>query len=1773
MNAIVNHDRLYGAGVGGKAGGSGPTEEKNTLLSNATAQLIDFISQGPIAGLVNGEKSIFFDGVPLENQDGSKNFSGISYQYRIGEETQSPVSIIDDTENEQGVNIEVTTANGPVTQTLLEENVDGFRVRVRIPALAKVKDDGDIVAHTVSYSILWAPYGSGTFQHIPGSPFTLTGKNSSPYYIDHAFDPPTPGPWSIRMVRETPDETTVKNSSETWFDAIVGVLHQKMIYPWSAYFAWKVDAEQFGSSIPTRTYHVRGRIIRVPTNYDPETRVYTGIWDGTFKLAWTNNPAWVLFDLLTNTRYGARISDEKIDIAALYRIAKYCDGMVPDGYGGTRPRYTINVTLNSQQQAYTLINSILSNFRSMIFWAGGQFSFSQDAPTDEVVALVTPANTENGFFSYTSSTDKSRANIAYVQYNNPKNQDRPDFEVVTLNADVVKRGPRIVRLTAFGCRDQSQAQTHGDWLLYTLHHDTEKVSYVAGLDHEQVRPGDIIAIADPLKSGTRMAAGRLVSVAAGSATIDRTVDLPSGYTYQIAMTTKDGNIVYRDLQTFTSSQTTLAFTANVTAADFQPNSVWMIFRKDVGMRKYRVTNVGEKRGKRLVSALLYNPSKYDYVERDRPLTEPPVDPFVGGDIQPPRYFTPTPIRINRPGATNRVDCLFSWTYPANDPRVTAFQLQFADDSDVPVWRTIYRGRDLSYVLENINGAGTLKAARIRAIGPTDRDVSPWVQINNIELLTRATPPASPASLNLVALTYGNGIRVSWEVTEPDDFWYVEVWRSATNNINTATLVGTSTERYYVDNELPEGTAYYYWVRTRVRTDNASVQYSVFLGPQTVAALPPPNTDILDDSITQSKIADAAISASKIMDEAVTNLKLADQAVSTAKLQVAAVTADVLANQAVVSTKLADAAVTAQKLAAQVVDATKFASGIKPVEVASALPTTDNVEGRMVYLTTDDKLYRYTGSGWVASVASSDITGTLVSTQIADAAITNSKLAALAIDAEKLATNAVTTTKIADDAISTLKLQANAITADKIAANTINATHISAGAITASKLTIVNFENIVPSFEGGDLSGWAHYGLQGFYLQGEGDLMSGTWIAQSNSRDQLVSSKNIPVSPGEGYYVSAWVYNSDASRANLMFFAKNSSGSVITYPVVSYTDVKGAWTKLEGIYTVPPGVSFLTMLLQTERVPGEGSSTYWGKPVMLRASGAELIVDGAITADKLAVNSVTAGKIAAGAVAADQIAANSVIASKIAAGAITTDKLAVGQGANFIKNSDFSAGITGWGVEYANADLSNWTISLRNDAFAPVPGALEIRQGNGTQGIEIGVTYKKDGSNFDFVSVEAGKWYELSTYYFGHRCNGIQPYVAFMDAAGTVLAVSSPGVWPANQNFYPGRQLSNYQRNWFKTQAPAGVAYAYVFFRHKGTINGENDSYLWIHKPFFGEATANQSEPTPWSAAGVTLIQNGNIVAGAVTADSLAVNSVTADKIAAGSVVADKLAASAVTADKIAAASISGDKIAANTIGANNIAANSITAKHLVLTDFTNLVPDNHVQAFGSSWIGNNWVEWSDPGLYDVGLGVAHLCYPYQSGTAGYGDEMSSEMFTVEASTGYRIYAAAYSHNPYGVWLRLHWFDTNKNLLTWSDFLNTSSGTAAGLQKATQNVTSPGAAKYARVHAYVQRSVTSGTVWVGGFSVQKRNAAELIVEGTITADKLAVNSVTADKLAANSVTAAAIAANSITADKLNVTSLSAITANFGDVEFSGVAKSSGGGKLELDFTNGTISVYD
>ena len=578
---------VRGSGGGGKGGGS--VESASTYRTNNIARMIELLGEGEIFGLVDGAKSIYFDQTPLQNENGSYNFRGVEWEERKGLPDQAALEGNTAAETPVSVETRVRVSTGAVVRTIVETNATAARVVIRVPALSSVDKEGNIKASAVSFMIERRSYG-GAWEQV--KTFSLREKFTSPCQFPWRVTLPEGGaPWDIRVTRITADSTSVKIADETWWESYTILVENRFIYPNSALVSLRVNAALFSqSSIPTRFFRVKGLILDVPSNYDSTTRVYTGLWNGTFQRSWTNNPAWIFYALLRNDRWGLGefINAATIDKWTLYQIAQYCDELVPDGFGGTEPRYTFNGVINTRQEAFRVLQQITTAFRGMAFWSLGQVFAFADMPED-ATTLVTPANVIKGEINYPGTSIKARHSVVMVTWNDPQDFGRPAVEVV-IDEDLLYRyGWRETQIQAIGCTSRGLARRYGKWVLETEKGSSGAIEYAASWDHAQVRPGNIIAVADPRKAQVR-AGGRLVSVAGAVLEIDAPFEMIVGETYKMTVTLPDGTIDEKDMVTVVDKTVTLV---SAFATSPLPGSVFVITGTDVAPAQYRVLAVNE----------------------------------------------------------------------------------------------------------------------------------------------------------------------------------------------------------------------------------------------------------------------------------------------------------------------------------------------------------------------------------------------------------------------------------------------------------------------------------------------------------------------------------------------------------------------------------------------------------------------------------------------------------------------------------------------------------------------------------------------------------------------------------------------------------------------------------------------------------------------------------------------------------------------------------------------------------------------------------------------------------------------------------------------------------------------------------------------------------------------------------------------------------------------------------------------------------------------------
>ncbi|WP_218568682.1 host specificity protein J [Klebsiella michiganensis] len=625
LSQLVAHGLIISGRGGSKGGGSArtPVEANDTVNSRAMASVLDLLGEGVVGGLADGAKSIFLNDTPLQNADGSYNFSGVTWWFRDGSQDQTVIDGFDFIETPKSVGMQLKQTS-QVNVSLDSADSDRVRVVMKFPSLRKIdKKNGDTNGTTVQYKFqIDSGNGKGFVDAIAegedASIITLTAKKTGVYYRSYVFDLPKPAKsYTLRAIRLTEDH---KDDSylydDTYIDSIGEIVNTSLNYPNSVLAGLKINSEQFGSSMPTRSYLIKGMKIRVPSNYNADTNTYDGNWDGTFKLASTSNPAWILFDLLTNTRYGLGefVKESMINIGELYQIGRYCDAFVDDGFGSQEKRFAINTQITSRQDAYRVVQDIAGAFRGMVYWAGGMVHVTQDSPADPVM-LFSNSNVVNGSFVYKGSARKDRYSVALITYNNKGDGYKQSVEYVEDQEAIKRYGIRKTESVAFGCTSRGQAHRVGLWTLYTSRMESDVITYSVGMDSVFLMPGDVVLIADKFRAGRRNS-GRITGYTANSVKLDSPVDLTSVGNH-ITFLSSEGKMVERDILENGKNVSTVTFKTALTSAETPvADAVWVIAQPDLVPLQARVVSVAEGTDGTSfnITAIQNNPTKYEAID-------------------------------------------------------------------------------------------------------------------------------------------------------------------------------------------------------------------------------------------------------------------------------------------------------------------------------------------------------------------------------------------------------------------------------------------------------------------------------------------------------------------------------------------------------------------------------------------------------------------------------------------------------------------------------------------------------------------------------------------------------------------------------------------------------------------------------------------------------------------------------------------------------------------------------------------------------------------------------------------------------------------------------------------------------------------------------------------------------------------------------------------------------------------------------------------------------
>ncbi|KVT33493.1 host specificity protein J [Burkholderia ubonensis] len=790
-------------GSKGGGGGSSPTEADDTLSSTAYAQILDLLGEGPIYGFpdnLSPAQCAYFNNTPLQNADGSYNFQVKQLDYRLGYVDQTYISGFESSAAETQVGVSLTAVQS-WSHTFTNLDINAARITLSVSGLSKTDTgSGNISGYRVAYQIQVSKDG-GSFSTVIDTAFD--GKASSTYTRSHRIDlAGAKSQYTVRVVRLTPDSTTQYIQDKTNVVSFAEIIDAKLSYPYSALVAIQIDAEQF-SSMPTRSYDVKGLLVKYPSNYNPQTRTYTGTWDGTFSFGWTDNPAWIFYDLVLNKRYGLGryVDATMIDRYALYQIGRYCDIPVSDGKGGQEPRFTCNCYIATRADAIKVLQDLASVFRGIAYWSAGSVIAAADMPSDPVY-VYTAANVINGQFKYVGSALRTRYTTALVTYNDPGNGYKQTVEYVE-DADGISRyGINKAEITAFGCASRSQAQRVGHWTLLTSRYETNAVTFSVGMDGTLAQPGQVIAVADPTRSGKRMGGRVRQSSTKDTLTLDQMPEgVASGDRLTVILPT--GVAQSRTIRSVSDAVVTVQ-----SEFDLQPvpGAVWVLESSTLKAQLFRVTSVSEKEGITFeISATQHEPGKYAAVDSGAA-----IDPAPISDRPLTSQSSPTNVRLSQfvviDQGIARTNMTIAWDAAVN---AVAYVVEFRKDSGD--WVTAGRTGGLSIDVPNIYTGRYV--ARVRAINAIDI-TSPYAY--SIETVLEGKKGQPPKPLALTASTdQVMSIRLSWSFpSNAADTAYTEVYYSDTPSFEKASQLsryGYPTNSANLLN-LAAGHALYFWSR-------------------------------------------------------------------------------------------------------------------------------------------------------------------------------------------------------------------------------------------------------------------------------------------------------------------------------------------------------------------------------------------------------------------------------------------------------------------------------------------------------------------------------------------------------------------------------------------------------------------------------------------------------------------------------------------------------------------------------------------------------------------------------------------------------------------------------------------------------------------------------------------------------------------------------------------------------------------------------------------------
>jgi predicted phage tail protein len=836
---------------GGKGGESKPKQPSiasNSTPSIATARIVYLWSWGPIVGPVNGLHSVKLDGTPLVAEDGTVNYPGVKWQFRNGELNQERLEGIAESSNEIDVN-QTLLSTTPWLHSITNAVIDAVRIRFAWPQLQSQDQAGNINGVRIDYAID-VQTDSGPFVQMLTS--FVDRKNVTKYERSHRIDLPAGSRWTIRARRLTPEANSSLMQDGMVIEAIAQVVDSDQEYPLTAVGCVEYDAQQFGGDIAKIAVLMRGRIVRIPSNYNPETRTYAtggpgtsnGIWDGTFKEAYTNNPAWIFYDLVLDPYYGLgeRVDATMIDRWNLYRIGQYCDQLVPDGAGGMEPRFTCNLYLQKQADAYAALQDLAAVFHGMSTWDGSQITVNADMPGDPVYTYNPSQILNNGEIKYAGTRARDRHNLAMVTWDNPAQGFDTDKEPVFDDEGLAELGSvNEMSVEAYGCTSHGQAQRAGQWALLTEQTQIRGASFRVGLDGQIPKPGQIIAVADPMLAG-RANGGRINTAIGRVVTVDRDVELPAGGKLRVNL--PSGRSEARVITSVSGRKVTVAAAYSETP---EAESGWILEFDDLKTMQFLVRNITRPEWHQFqLDCIQHEPSKFDAIDFGAVIDDRPISGIPVGTQDPPAQVLLSQHVVIEQG----IAVTFMTIAWSSAPGAVAYDVEWRWGSRS--WIKVPRTGELSVDVRGIYSGQYL--ARVRAVSALNVASLPTTSVLT-DLQGKTGLPPAVTSLIATPLIFGIGLKWTFP-PGAEDTQRTEIWYGPTNNFDAKTKLTDLAypQSEYAMQSLLAGTSFFFWARLVDRTGNIGPFYPVLNGVLGQASSDAgPILDLIKDQITETEL--------------------------------------------------------------------------------------------------------------------------------------------------------------------------------------------------------------------------------------------------------------------------------------------------------------------------------------------------------------------------------------------------------------------------------------------------------------------------------------------------------------------------------------------------------------------------------------------------------------------------------------------------------------------------------------------------------------------------------------------------------------------------------------------------------------------------------------------------------------------------------------------------------------------------------------------------------